>query len=60
MCRLEPMVELFEPGKEKVTYVKVEPGMVSRIVDEHIAGGKIVEAFTIGAYEARSEAKTQG
>ena len=25
VCRLEPVVEVFAPGEEKVTYVKVEP-----------------------------------
>ena len=28
MCRLEPMVDVILPGKEKVTYVKVTPEMV--------------------------------
>ena len=36
MCRLEPMVEITLPGKEKVTYVKVKPEMVPRIVTEHV------------------------
>ena len=25
LCRLEPIVEVFVPGKEKVTYVKMSP-----------------------------------
>lgn len=32
MCQYEPIVEVLEPGKEKVTYVKVTPEMVARIV----------------------------
>ena len=32
MCRLEPMLDVIMPGKEKVTYVKVNPEMVGRIV----------------------------
>ena len=47
-CRLEPMVEVFSPGKEKVTYVKVTPTMVSRIVAEHIVNGNPVTEFSIG------------
>ena len=51
MCRLEPMVDVILPGKEKVTYVKVKPEMVARIVAEHIVNGRPVEEYTIGAAE---------
>ena len=49
MCRLEPMVDVMLPGQEKVTYVKVTPEMVGRIVAEHIVNGRPVEEYTIGA-----------
>ena len=48
MCRLEPMVDVYVPGQEKVTYVKVHPEMVGRIVAEHIVNGRPVEEYTIG------------
>jgi NADP-reducing hydrogenase subunit HndB len=51
MCRLEPMVDVIVPGQEKVTYVKVLPEMVGRIVAEHIVNGRPVESLTIGAAE---------
>ena len=51
MCRLEPMVDVILPGKEKVTYVRVKPEMVPRIVAEHIVNGRPVEEYTIGAAE---------
>lgn len=51
MCRLEPMVDVIVPGQEKVTYVKVKPEMVGRIVAEHIVNGRPVEEYTIGAAE---------
>ncbi len=51
MCRLEPMVDVIVPGQEKVTYVKVKPEMVGRIVAEHIVNGRPVEDYTIGAAE---------
>ena len=51
MCRLEPMVDIIMPGKEKVTYVKVKPEMVARIVAEHIVNGRPVDEYTIGAAE---------
>ena len=49
MCRLEPMVDVLIPGKEKVTYVNLKPEMVPRIVAEHIVNGRPVEEFAIGA-----------
>ena len=52
MCRLEPMVDVYMPGQEKVTYVKLTPEMVPRIVTEHIVNGRAVEEYTIGAAEA--------
>ena len=51
MCRLEPMVDVILPGKDKVTYVHVKPEMVSRIVAEHIVNGRPVVEYTIGAAE---------
>ena len=51
MCRLEPMVDIIVPGKEKVTYVHVKPNMVPRIVAEHIVNGRPVQEYTIGAAE---------
>ncbi|NLU36199.1 MAG: (2Fe-2S) ferredoxin domain-containing protein [Clostridiales bacterium] len=51
VCRLEPMVEVYRPGEEKVTYVKMTPEKVKRIVAEHIVNGQIVTEYTIGAAE---------
>ena len=51
ICQYEPVVEVFEAGKEKVTYVKITPDMAKRIVAEHIKGGKIVTEYTIGNYK---------
>lgn len=51
MCRLEPIVEVYMPGEEKVTYVKMTEDKVARIVTEHIINQKPVKEFTIGAAE---------
>ncbi len=48
ICRLEPIVEVFEPGKEKVTYVKMTADKAKQVVSEHIKGGKPVYEYTIG------------
>ena len=51
LCRLEPIVEVYVPGQEKVTYVKVKPEMVEKIVVDHLVNGNPVEEYTIGAAE---------
>ena len=51
LCRLEPIVEVYLPGKEKVTYCKVTPEQVGRIVSEHIVNGSPVVEYTIGNFE---------
>ena len=48
ICQYEPVVEVFQEGKEKVTYVKINPDKAKRIVAEHIKGGKVVTEYTIG------------
>ena len=50
MCKLEPIVEVFQPGKEKVTYVKMSPEKVGRVVTEHLVNGNPVTEYTVGAY----------
>ena len=50
VCRLEPIVEVLVPGHEKVTYVKMTPEKVSRIVTEHLVNGSPVTEYTVGAY----------
>ena len=51
VCRLEPIVEVYVPGQEKVTYVKMTPDKVASIVSEHLVNGRVVEEYTIGAAE---------
>lgn len=51
MCALEPIVEVYMPGKEKVTYIKVTPEKVCKIVSDHIVSGAPVTEYTVGAQE---------
>lgn len=51
VCRLEPIVEVFVPGKEKVTYVKMTPEKVPTIITNHIVNQQVVTEYTIGAAE---------
>ncbi|WP_195983680.1 (2Fe-2S) ferredoxin domain-containing protein [Clostridium sp. D33t1_170424_F3] len=49
ICQFEPVVEIVEPGKEKVTYVKMTPEKVARVVNDHLVNGNVVTEYTIGA-----------
>ena len=49
MCQYEPIVEVFEPGKEKVTYVQMTAEKAVKVVTEHIVNGKPVAEYTVGA-----------
>ena len=49
ICQYEPVVEVEIPGQEKVTYVKVAPEMVARIVNDHLVNHNVVTEYTIGA-----------
>ncbi len=51
VCRLEPIVEVFVPGEEKVTYVKMTPDKVPAVVADHLVNHKVVTEYTIGAAE---------
>ena len=48
ICQYEPVVEIYQKDKEKVTYVKMTAEKAKRVVDEHLKGGKVVTEFTIG------------
>ncbi len=51
VCRLEPVAEVFVPGEEKVTYVRLRPEMIPAIVEQHLVNHNVVQDYTIGAAE---------
>ena len=51
ICRLEPIVEVYLPGSEKITYVKMDADKAAKIVNETIVNGKVVNEYTIGVAE---------
>ena len=46
-CQLEPIVEVIEAGKEKVTYVKMTPDKAKEVVEKHLKGGNVVAEYTV-------------
>ena len=47
LCQYEPIVEIFAPGKEKVTYVKMTPEKAEEVVEQHLMRGLIVTKYTL-------------
>ncbi|MBE6727226.1 MAG: (2Fe-2S) ferredoxin domain-containing protein [Ruminococcaceae bacterium] len=52
MCQYEPIVEVYEAGKEKVTYVEMTADKAKKVIEEHLKGGKVVTEYTIAASKA--------
>lgn len=48
LCQYEPIVEVFEPGKDKVTYVKMTPDKAVDVVEQHLIRGQVVDEYTLG------------
>ncbi len=47
LCQFEPIVEVHEPGKEKVTYIKMTAEKVAEVIETHLIGGDVVAKYTI-------------
>lgn len=48
ICQFEPVVEIEVPGEDKVTYVKMTPEKVAKVVNDHIVNKNVVTEYTIG------------
>ena len=46
-CQLEPIVEIYEAGKEKVTYIHMTAEKAREVVEKHLKGGKVVSDYTV-------------
>ncbi len=49
LCQYEPIVEVMQPGKEKVTYVKMDAAKALEVVEKHLIRGQVVTEYTIGS-----------
>ena len=47
ICQFEPVVEIYEADKEKVTYVKMTPEKAKEVIEKHLVGGKVIDEYTI-------------
>ena len=51
ICQYEPVVEVFEAGKEKVTYIKMTAEKAKEVVEKHLIGGSEIQEYTISSAE---------
>ena len=49
MCKLEPIVEVYLPNDEKITYVKMTAEKAVKVINDTVVNGKVVAEYTIGA-----------
>ena len=53
LCQYEPIVEVMEPGKPKITYIKMNADTAAEVVERHLIGGHIVEEYTLNSADLK-------
>lgn len=53
ICQFEPVVEVYQPGGNRTTYVRMTPERGVRVVQQHIRGGNALAEFAIGSAQNR-------
>lgn len=48
MCAREPLVDIAQAGKARVTYGNITTEMVPRLIEEHLKKGQVVEEWVVG------------
>lgn len=48
MCEKEVLVDVILPGEPRITYGRVKPEDVPKIIAEHLVNGRIVEEMVVG------------
>ena len=49
ICQFEPVVEVYEAGNKKTTYIKMTAEKAKAVVEKHLKGGNVVSEFTFAA-----------
>ena len=47
-CAQEPLVDIEQAGKPRITYGNVVPDMIPKLIEEHLKNGRVVEEWVIG------------
>ena len=48
MCSKEPLVDIDQAGKPRITYANIMADMVPRLIEEHLIEGKVVDEWAFG------------
>lgn len=48
MCAREPLVDIEQAGKPRITYGNITANKVPRLIEEHLINGRVVEEWTVG------------
>ena len=48
MCSREPLVDIEQAGKPRVTYGNVTSDKVAQLIDEHLIKGSVIEDWVVG------------
>ena len=53
LCQFDPIVEVLEPGKEKVTYIKMTPEKAEEVFKEHLVSGHVLQNYTLASADIK-------
>ena len=53
LCQYEHIVEVIEPGKQQITYIKMNADKAAEIVERHLIGGHVVEEYTLNSADIK-------
>ncbi len=53
MCAKEPLVDIEQAGKSRIRYANITAEHVSRLIEEHLVKGHVVQEWAIGRLDAR-------
>jgi NADP-reducing hydrogenase subunit HndB len=48
MCIKEPLVDIEQAGRPRITYGNVKPDMVPKLIEEHLVNGNVVDEWVVG------------
>jgi NADP-reducing hydrogenase subunit HndB len=54
-CVREPLVDIEQAGKPRITYGNVHPDMVPRLIEEHLINGRIVNEWVVGRWDTSAQ-----
>jgi len=47
MCVKEPLMDIWLPGRPRITYANVKPEMVPQLIEEHLVNGRVVKKLAL-------------